>query len=479
MSSSGGPQLRITHTSADAERAPLVAGREEDRLPGSRSAATTRSSSSARTARGQHQLTNVAVRQHRPGLVAGRQEDRVPEQAERRRQRLRDERGRLRPEAHRLAARRGSAARRSPRPRARRRRPARSGGPCRAPGEPARRGCRRAGAPCCAPRAATSSGQRCTSSRSVGRRSAPRRSRAPRASGSASSSGVTSDRAEREREVAALRGPEPGGRARRRRARAPVQSFASVNPPIAPSAPIIAASAEPVLELLDALGVGQLLLRARAPGTGFGTRRRASPSGRTARRRARPAGRAPARAGRSRRARTRHARARLPPPVKNACSVCAASWTTPSPSIVPGQPRSSSSSRGVNMHSLTGAAGSVCTTTSAISGASTRSRASISLAREWASSRLEPASSPSVRKATRPASVRRKRTSTGRTPGLLAHDPLDHGRVAGDDLALGRLRQRLEVRLDAVDRRAPRRGSPPRAARPRRAPRPASCRRAA
>src|SRR3954469_9638738 len=42
-----------------------------------------------------------------------------------------------------------------------------------------------------------------------------------------------------------------------------------------------------------------------------------------------------------------------PPPVKNACSVCAASWITRSPSMRPGQPRSSASSRGVNMQSFT------------------------------------------------------------------------------------------------------------------------------
>src|SRR5207302_4114084 len=42
-----------------------------------------------------------------------------------------------------------------------------------------------------------------------------------------------------------------------------------------------------------------------------------------------------------------------PPPVKNDCSVCAASWITRSPSMRPGQPRSSASSRGVNMHSFT------------------------------------------------------------------------------------------------------------------------------
>src|SRR3954464_5590472 len=39
----------------------------------------------------------------------------------------------------------------------------------------------------------------------------------------------------------------------------------------------------------------------------------------------------------------------LPPPEKNASSVCAASCTTQSPSMRPGHPRSSASSRGVNM----------------------------------------------------------------------------------------------------------------------------------
>ena len=42
-----------------------------------------------------------------------------------------------------------------------------------------------------------------------------------------------------------------------------------------------------------------------------------------------------------------------PPPVKNDCSVCAASWITRSPSMRPGQPRSSASSLGVNMQSFT------------------------------------------------------------------------------------------------------------------------------
>ena len=70
--------------------------------------------------------------------------------------------------------------------------------------------------------------------------------------------------------------------------------------------------------------------------------------------------------------------ARRPPPVKNACSVCAASWITLSPSIRPGQPRSRSWSRGENMQSFI--AGSVCTTTSAISGRSRRISSSIRLA---------------------------------------------------------------------------------------------------
>src|SRR4051812_46274735 len=43
----------------------------------------------------------------------------------------------------------------------------------------------------------------------------------------------------------------------------------------------------------------------------------------------------------------------LPPPGKNDCSVCAASWMTRSPSIRPGHPRSSARSRGGNMPSFT------------------------------------------------------------------------------------------------------------------------------
>src|SRR5581483_3250039 len=41
-----------------------------------------------------------------------------------------------------------------------------------------------------------------------------------------------------------------------------------------------------------------------------------------------------------------------PPPVKNACNVCAASWTTRSPSIRPGQPRGKSIPTGLNMQSF-------------------------------------------------------------------------------------------------------------------------------
>src|SRR3954467_10391148 len=49
----------------------------------------------------------------------------------------------------------------------------------------------------------------------------------------------------------------------------------------------------------------------------------------------------------------------LPPPVKYDCNVCAASCTTVSPSTIPGQPRSSCRSRGVNMQSLNDPAGDV------------------------------------------------------------------------------------------------------------------------
>ena len=78
-------------------------------------------------------------------------------------------------------------------------------------------------------------------------------------------------------------------------------------------------------------------------------------------------------------------------------------------------------------------------------------RASISLARVWASSRLQPGSSPSVREgdepAVRPQEPQRPR---GRAGGV-AHDPLHGRRVARDLLALGELRQRLEMGLDDVE----------------------------
>src|SRR3954453_19213638 len=44
----------------------------------------------------------------------------------------------------------------------------------------------------------------------------------------------------------------------------------------------------------------------------------------------------------------------VPPPVKNDCSVCAASWITRSPSIRPGQPRSRWWPLGLNMQSFIG-----------------------------------------------------------------------------------------------------------------------------
>ena len=218
MSSGGGAQQRITHSAGDAERAALVARREADRLPGA-GRRQLRDLRRRRDRRRPAPADERAVRQHRPGLVARRQEDRVPEQAQRRRQRLRDERRRLRAEEASPSARdRGSGARRSPRPRARRRRPAGAPGPWRR---------RRAGEQDVArPQSrvarawATSAGHGCTSSRrSTPQRSSPltrATSRVP-----SGSSGVTSDRPEREREVAALRRAEAGRALGARRGRAP------------------------------------------------------------------------------------------------------------------------------------------------------------------------------------------------------------------------------------------------------------------
>ena len=63
------------------------------------------------------------------------------------------------------------------------------------------------------------------------------------------------------------------------------------------------------------------------------------------------------------------------------------------------------------MQNLT--SGSVCTITSATSGLARRSRSSTSLAQACASASVEAGSSPSVRKATTPFSVRRSRSSRG------------------------------------------------------------------
>ena len=140
----------------------------------------------------------------------------------------------------------------------------------------------------------------------------------------------------------------------------------------------------------------------------------------------------------------------LPPPVKNAWSVCAASWTTWSPSTRPGHPRSSGRSAGWNMQSFT-AHGSVCTTTSAIPGTALRTPSSISLARVCASASDASAPSASVRNdddaVVRPheAELARRRAR------LLADDALDGVRV-DLDLARGRgLGQRLEVRAHVRD----------------------------
>ena len=80
------------------------------------------------------------------------------------------------------------------------------------------------------------------------------------------------------------------------------------------------------------------------------------------------------------------------------------------------------------------------------------------------SARLSAGSSASVRKTTSPSSVWRKRTARGGTPGRLADDALDLGRVVVGLAARGRLGERLEVALDVDDLRAPRRRSPARPA---------------
>ena len=110
----------------------------------------------------------------------------------------------------------------------------------------------------------------------------------------------------------------------------------------------------------------------RRPRPGWRSRRpgsRTTPAARRARARRGPCARAARRrrsrgstAGAGRAAAARRPRARnsscsraSPPPVKNDCSVCAASWITRSPSIRPGQPRSRSRSFGLNMQSFTAA----------------------------------------------------------------------------------------------------------------------------
>ena len=217
-------------------------------------------------------------------------------------------------------------------------------------------------------------------------------------------------------------GPSPTLISCRCRSRAD-QSFITVKPPIAPSAPMIAAHLELVVELARALGIRAPRPPGRRSRPGSRSRRPACSyhSGGTSlprsaprrphvllerhRSRAPPAGAAPAAAGRRRRARTRRARAPTPPPVKNDCSVCAASWITRSPSIRPGQPRSSASSFGVNMQSFTDLARcgrSISRDRRAARGGSaprSRSRARAPRRAARAGSR------PSVRKTTSPSSV--------------------------------------------------------------------------
>ena len=86
-----------------------------------------------------------------------------------------------------------------------------------------------------------------------------------------------------------------------------------------------------------------------------------------------------------------------------------------------------------------------------MSGRSRRIRSSISLARVCASSRLLPPSRPSVRKATSPSTVRRKRSSRGADPVASWTIRRTSAARLGLDLARGhRLGQRLEMGLHAL-----------------------------
>ena len=175
--------------------------------------------------------------------------------------------------------------------------------------------------------------------------------------------GRDEDRPERRREVLALRRPEPDAHlVPLQVARRPVVQDREA------ADPALGADHRGALELV-------VELAASRPGTARPRPARRSPPGSRSRRRGSrttpAAPRAPRcragvrdvllerhevahrrrvqhrrRADRRRRARTRRARAPTPPPVKNDCSVCAASWITRSPSIRPGQPRSSASSFG-------------------------------------------------------------------------------------------------------------------------------------
>ena len=214
--------------------------------------------------------------------------------------------------------------------------------PARRPTPPRRAG-RRDGAPCCARHGRRAPATDAPSSRaSAAQRSVAVDARLDRALAS-SSSGVTRTGPSESAKSVLFEGPKPDGRSARARSRA-VQSFAT---------------REPADRAVGADHGGEGEARSRAPrplrvghdpasGPKIG---RGAPEGEERHvARARTAGKTRTLGGYStggeqvalRERVAPHARARRPPPVKNAWRVCAASWTIRSPSILPGQPRSSS-----------------------------------------------------------------------------------------------------------------------------------------
>ena len=243
-------------------------------------------------------------------------------------------------------------------------------------------------------------------------------------------------------------GPKPEARSARSRSRA-VQSFASVTPPIAPSAPITAATAETRVELASSPPETARPRRART---------RARVAEREERRLV-----ALGRAEHAHARRVQHGGPKLDV-VERVLRVLAGAAASREEgferlcrelddAIAVDPTRPAALELGALGAEHAEFHGSVWTITSAISGCSRRMSSSIALACACASSSRHWPSRPSVRKATRPTSVRRNRSSRGGRPVASRHDALDR---VGVDALLARLRglgQRLEVRLHGVELR--------------------------